>query len=110
MYNFNRGQYQFDPPTARRRLASKSGCGGCTSRQWPVIPQAYPFIKRCSRILSCSGCSADGYQRDRRTFWYFGTLMFTMTLMLIYYLNFKLGASQDLTSQANEVRDRDYLS
>jgi hypothetical protein len=50
------------------------------------------------------------YQRDRRSFWYFGSLMFTMTLVLIYYLNFKLGASQDPGSQApHEVRDRDYF-
>ncbi|HTE44926.1 MAG TPA: hypothetical protein VK636_06760, partial [Gemmatimonadaceae bacterium] len=50
------------------------------------------------------------FRRDRQSFWYFGTLMFTMTLLLIYYLNFKLGASQDQASQApHEVRDRDYF-
>ncbi len=50
------------------------------------------------------------FQRDRRSFWYFGSLMFTMTLVLIFYLNFKLGASQDVASQApHEVRDRDYF-
>jgi hypothetical protein len=51
------------------------------------------------------------WQRDRRSFWYFGSLMFTMTLVLIYYLNFKYGASQapELTGVAREVRDRDYF-
>ncbi len=51
------------------------------------------------------------WQRDRRTFWYFGPLMFTMTLALIYYLNFKYGWSQDPLAQdvAREVRDRDYF-
>jgi hypothetical protein len=51
------------------------------------------------------------YQRDRRSFVYFGSLMFTMTLVLIYYLNFKYGASQDpdLNGVAREVRDRDYF-
>ena len=52
------------------------------------------------------------WQRDRRTFWYFGPLMFTMTLALIYYLNFKYGWSQDpelRDSVAREVRDRDYF-
>ena len=51
------------------------------------------------------------WQRDRRSFWYFGSLMFTMTLFLIYYLNFKYGASQapDLTGVQREVRDRDYF-
>src|SRR6202158_2371448 len=51
------------------------------------------------------------WQRDRRTFWYFGPLMFTMTLALIYYLNFKYGWSQDPLAEdvAREVRDRDYF-
>src|SRR6267378_1801475 len=52
------------------------------------------------------------WQRDRPTFWYFGPLMFTMTLALIYYLNFKYGWSQDPelgSTVAREVRDRDYF-
>src|SRR6267378_302111 len=51
------------------------------------------------------------WDRDRKTFWYFGPLMFTMTLALIYYLNFKLGWSQDpeMRDLAREVRDRDYF-
>ena len=51
------------------------------------------------------------WERDRRTFWYFGPLMFTMTLVLIYYLNFKYGWSQDpdVRDVAREVRDRDYF-
>lgn len=51
------------------------------------------------------------WDRDRRTFWYFGPLMFTMTLALIYYLNFKYGWSQDpdLRDVQREVRDRDYF-
>ncbi len=51
------------------------------------------------------------WQRDRKTFWYFGPLMFTMTLALIYYLNFKYGWSQDplVRDVAREVRDRDYF-
>jgi hypothetical protein len=51
------------------------------------------------------------WDRDRKTFWYFGPLMFTMTLALIYYLNFKYGWSQDPGNRdvAHEVRDRDYF-
>ena len=51
------------------------------------------------------------WQRDRRTFWYLGPLMFTMTLALIYYLNFKYGWSQDpqVRDVPREVRDRDYF-
>ena len=54
------------------------------------------------------------FKRDRKSFWYFGSLMFTMTLLLIYYLNFKYGRSQ-CTAMGNppdvhcEVRDRDYF-
>jgi hypothetical protein len=49
---------------------------------------------------------------ERRTFWYFGPLMFTLTLALIYYMNFKYGWSQspELGDTVNrEVRDRDYF-
>jgi hypothetical protein len=49
---------------------------------------------------------------ERRTFWYFGPLMFTLTLALIYYMNFKYGWSQapELGESVNrEVRDRDYF-
>lgn len=52
------------------------------------------------------------WDRDRKTFWYFGPLMFTMTLALIYYLNFKYGWSQSPelgNTVAREVRDRDYF-
>ncbi|HEX9310805.1 MAG TPA: DUF2723 domain-containing protein [Gemmatimonadaceae bacterium] len=52
------------------------------------------------------------WDRDRKTFWYFGPLMFTMTLALIYYLNFKYGWSQDpdlSNTVQREVRDRDYF-
>ena len=50
------------------------------------------------------------WSRDRRTFWYFGPLMFTMTLALIYYLNFKYGWSQAPGLEVpREVRDRDYF-
>jgi hypothetical protein len=51
------------------------------------------------------------WDRDRKTFWYFGPLMFTMTLALIYYLNFKYGWSQDpgASDVQREVRDRDYF-
>ena len=50
------------------------------------------------------------YRHDRRGFWYFGPLMLLMSIVLIYYLNFRYGASQspDLTVE-REVRDRDYF-
>ncbi|MGQ0641203.1 MAG: glycosyltransferase family 117 protein [Gemmatimonadaceae bacterium] len=52
------------------------------------------------------------WKRHRQSFWFFGPLMFTMTLLLIYYLNFNYGASQAPAfgdSVPREVRDRDYF-
>ncbi len=58
---------------------------------------------------------AGGYvhwKRDRWSFVFFGPLMFTITLALIFYMNFKYGASQSPELGAGvprEVRDRDYF-
>jgi hypothetical protein len=50
------------------------------------------------------------YRWHRRSFTYFGPLMGLMTLGLIYYLNFRYGASQHPELDvAREVRDRDYF-
>jgi len=52
------------------------------------------------------------WQRDRRSFWFFGPLIFTVTLALIYYMNFKYGYSESPElgeTVAREVRDRDYF-
>ncbi len=52
------------------------------------------------------------FKRDRRSWWYFATFMFTITLVLIFYLNFKFGNSQAPElgeSIPREVRDRDYF-
>jgi hypothetical protein len=49
------------------------------------------------------------WKRDRRSFWYFGTFMVTLTVLLIYYLNFRYGYSQNQPTELSEVRDRDYF-
>jgi hypothetical protein len=51
------------------------------------------------------------WRHDRASFWFFGPLIFTVTLVLVYYMNFKYGASQDLdlAGVEREVRDRDYF-
>jgi hypothetical protein len=51
------------------------------------------------------------WRRDRASFWFFGPLVFTVTVALVYYMNFKYGASQspELEGVAREVRDRDYF-
>jgi hypothetical protein len=51
-------------------------------------------------------------RRDPDSFWYFGPLVFLLTVVLIYYLNFEYGWSQSPElgdSVAREVRDRDYF-
>ncbi|HEX4684952.1 MAG TPA: DUF2723 domain-containing protein [Gemmatimonadaceae bacterium] len=115
-YNFNRTQY--GKPDLSDRQASFSEQVGMWwmyfKWQWVRDPDGRaPFLQAlCAATFLVLGLLGGWthYSRDRRTFWYFGSLMFTMTLLLIYYLNFKLGASQDPTSQApHEVRDRDYF-
>ena len=51
------------------------------------------------------------WRHDRRSFWFFGPLIFTVTVALVYYMNFKYGASQapELAGVPREVRDRDYF-
>ena len=52
-------------------------------------------------------------RRDRTTFIYAGTLLFTVTLLLVYYLNFRYGYSiyweEAPDIAAHEVRERDYF-
>src|SRR5439155_22298361 len=51
------------------------------------------------------------WREERASFWFFGPLVVTVTVALIYYMNFKYGASQslELTDVPREVRDRDYF-
>jgi hypothetical protein len=116
MYNFNRGQY--GKPDLADRQASFGEQAGMWwlyfKWQWLRDPEMHsPFTQALLAasffVLGLAGAWVH-YTRDRKTFWYFGSMMFTMTLLLIYYLNFKLGASQDPGSpNLREVRDRDYF-
>ena len=51
------------------------------------------------------------WRYERASFWFFGPLVLTVTVVLVYYMNFKYGASQapELTGVSREVRDRDYF-
>ncbi len=53
------------------------------------------------------------WQRDKRAFWASFTLMTTVTIALIFYLNFKCGYSYDVDPSrcpvGREVRERDYF-
>src|SRR5512146_2418489 len=115
-YNFNRGQYG-KPELSDRQASFVDQIGmWWLYFKWQWIRDAHEnhvfaqaLFAAAFLVLGLIGGWVH-YQRDRRSFWYFGSLMFTMTLLLIYYLNFKLGASQDPQSPApHEVRDRDYF-
>ncbi|HVZ77139.1 MAG TPA: DUF2723 domain-containing protein [Gemmatimonadaceae bacterium] len=118
MYNFNRGQY--GKPALSDRQAPFTAQVGMwwlyfkwqwmrdANDNWPAI-QA--LLAATFLVLGLFGGWVH-YKRDRNSFWYLGALMFTTTLALIYYLNFKYGASQAPElgdSVAREVRDRDYF-
>jgi hypothetical protein len=118
MYNFNRGQY--GKPELSERQAPFSAQLGMwwLYYKWQWLRDAYNERAGTQNALAFFflSLSAIGgvmhYRKDRRSFWFFGPLIFTMTLFLIYYLNFKYGHSQapDLGESVNrEVRDRDYF-
>ncbi len=119
MYNFNRGQYG-KPALGDRQAPFIQGQVGMWwwyfKWQWmrdalDRHPGVQSLLAAIFLVLGLFGGWVH-YKRDRRSWWYFASLMFTVTLCLIYYLNFKYGASQSPelgNSVAREVRDRDYF-
>jgi hypothetical protein len=116
MYNINREQYgdkleRFAPYTAQ-----VSGWWLYFKWQWLRDPynEKAP-LQAVLAVLFLSLGLLGGYvhwKTSRRTFVYFGPLMFTLTLALIYYMNFMYGWSQSPElggSVDREVRDRDYF-
>jgi hypothetical protein len=117
-YNFNRGQY--GKPSLTERQAPFTAQVGMywLYFKWQYWRDAYgerPGLQNALAVLFLILGLLGGWvhwHRDRRSFWYFGPLVLTMTLGLIYYLNFKYGHSQALElgdSVPREVRDRDYF-
>jgi len=51
------------------------------------------------------------WKGDPASFWYFATLLASVTIVLVYYLNFRYGYSMnvDIPAQGREVRERDYF-
>jgi hypothetical protein len=119
MYNFNRGQY--GKPSMAERQAPFTGQIGMYWYyfKWQWLRDAHgdqagmqSILAALFLVLGLFGGWVH-FQRDRRSFWYFATYMFSCTLLLIYYLNFKYGATQpvgpEVTLEQREVRDRDYF-
>jgi hypothetical protein len=118
MYNFNRGQYGKPALTERQApFYAQVGMWWLYFRwQWLRDPfENHPGLQGMLGTLFLFLGGLGGYvhwKRDRRSFAYFGPLMFTVTLALIYYMNFKYGSSQapELADTVpREVRDRDYF-
>jgi hypothetical protein len=118
MYNFNRGQYG-KPSLAERQAPFGAQIGmWWTYFRWQwlrdfdgVHPGLQGSLAAVFLVLGILGGWVH-YRRDPRSFAFFGPLMFTVTLLLIYYMNFKYGYSQDPElgdSVQREVRDRDYF-
>jgi hypothetical protein len=118
--NFNREQYQKPPLTERQApITAQIGMWWEYFRwQWMRdVDRDSQGVQLALAILFLSLGLYGGwlhYRTDRQTFWYVGPLMLTVTLVLIYYMNFKLGWTQgerlgvdDFTRR--EVRDRDYF-
>ncbi|MGI8498746.1 MAG: glycosyltransferase family 117 protein [Gemmatimonadaceae bacterium] len=120
LYNFNRGQY--GKPSVFDRQAPFAGQLGMWwlyfRWQWlRDMQETAPWLQQLLAALFFVLGMFGGYvhwKRDRRSFWYVATFMFTLTLLLIWYLNFRYGHSQCLAMPNTpdtqcEVRDRDYF-
>jgi hypothetical protein len=118
MYNFNRGQYGKPELTERQApIGAQIGMWWLYFK-WQWIRDARGQMSGMQGALAAVFLVLGllggwvHWRRDPRSFAFFGPLMLTMTLLLIYYLNFKYGASQDPElgdSVQREVRDRDYF-
>ena len=118
MFNFNRGQYG-KPALSQRQApfyAQLEMWWVYFRWQWLRDPfQDHQGLQAMLATLFLFLGGLGGYvhwTRDRRSFAYFGPLMFTVTIALIFYMNFKYGSSQAPElgdSVPREVRDRDYF-
>ena len=117
-YNFDRGQYAKPPVTERMAPFSAQIGMWWLYFKWQWLRDAHgeaPGLQGALAafflLLGLLGGWVH-YRRDPASFAFFGPLMLTLTLVLIYYLNFKYGASQapELGQSVDrEVRDRDYF-
>ncbi|MDQ6717676.1 MAG: DUF2723 domain-containing protein [Gemmatimonadota bacterium] len=118
MYNFNRKQ--FDKPALTERQVPFTAQVGMwwLYFKWQFLRdpgQAHGGMQNTLAFIFLILGGLGGYvhwKRDRRSFTYFGPLMLMVTLILIYYMNFKYGWSQSPElgdAVPREVRDRDYF-
>ncbi|HET7586420.1 MAG TPA: DUF2723 domain-containing protein [Gemmatimonadaceae bacterium] len=117
-YNLTRGQY--GKPSVLDRQAPLSAQLGMYWQyfrwQWlRAATLAQPVWQNVLAGVYLALGLGGGYvhwRRDRSSFWYFGTFLFTLTIALVVYLNFKYGYSQAQEMGdyvLREVRERDYF-
>jgi Protein of unknown function (DUF2723) len=118
MYNFNRGQYGKPALSDRQAPLIAQIEMWWLYFRWQWLRDPFNNHQQFQRMLATLFLLLGGlggyvhWKRDRRSFSYFGPLMLTVTLGLIYYMNFKYGSSQSPElgeTVAREVRDRDYF-
>lgn len=116
-YNLTRGQYQ--KPSVSERQAP---LGAQLENYWQYFgwqwargldPSELPGTARLPVNLLFLALGLAGlwaaFRVDRAVFAYLGTLAATLTVGLVYYLNFKYGFSLVPEGGAAEVRERDYF-
>ncbi len=117
MANINRDQY--GKPNLAERQAPFSAQVGMWwlyfKWQWlrdahGVQPTVQTMLALAFFLLGIVG-GYTHWKYERPSFWFFGPLVLTVTFALVYYMNFKYGASQapELAGVPREVRDRDYF-
>jgi hypothetical protein len=115
-FNFNRDQYGKPALTARQApFTAQVGMWWLYFRwQWlrDVHLERQPAQAAIAALFLMLGLAGalGHYRYDRRSFAYFGPLMLLMSIGLVWYLNFRFGASQQPELNVpREVRDRDYF-
>ncbi len=112
--SIEREQYQKPPLSERQAPFSAQVANWLQYFDWqwarPLLPPARHVITAIFLALGLVGLWRHA-RGDPDSFVYFAVLLFTVTLLLIYYLNFKYGYTQapELPLEAHEVRERDYF-
>ena len=118
LYNFNRGQYGAPDPNDPNRVYPAQVAMYWMYFKWQWWRDPYGKSQTIQAVLAALFLVLGlfggwvHWKRDRQSFWFFGPLMLTMTLVLIKYLNFRYGYSQSQElgdTIEREVRDRDYF-
>ena len=118
MYNFNRGQYGKPALTQRQAPFYAQVEMWWVYFRWQWLRDPFQNHSGLQAMLATLFLFLGGlggfvhWKRDRPSFAYFGPLIFTVTIALIFYMNFKYGSSQSPElgdSVPREVRDRDYF-